>query len=744
MRTLPGLLALLFLAPCLHADILVGPPQPLTAATNARAHEGGPAFLAADANGYLAVWTSGDQRVMGTRFDANGVRLDSDGLVLTDSFSVLAVTSSGSGWDVIGRYLRPPYGGYGFHVDEDGHASGLVPIDPGIAYSVSAAFNGSNYLVTWWATEKSWTQTLFGLLLDRDLHVVKAPFEIATRDLDPNVQYSGYSPILSNDVASDGHDFLVAWEQMLVNGLVLVPVSASGDVLPPGVTHFGTRVYQPTLAMTQSGYAVAWHDGRRISAAYANASGTLTTAPQLAVDAGNSIRELKVRSNANGTALAYLVQQHPGCNDISPVSSTAVLQPLDNTLSPSGSRQVLGPEDINTFLSLAGTANSFVGTWVEQECNTPGRTAAASVAGTRTRSRQFISDFLTPAPQITPAAASDGGSAVVVWSEQRVADAAAQVYAIAAGASGEGNAISTGPTQHANPRIAFDGRRYFAVWWNADRDGTIEGRFLGFDGAPVGDVIVIGDSRSANLDVVWTGSEYVVAWTSDGEVRAARVSASGEELSVTVAGNYATTGAIFLAAGAGEAVAAFEATTATSYLVESAVIHDRVSIAGTINSAKLGQCLSKDCEFGAKPLGIAWSGHDYLATSSIIHHPAYGYDVYATAVAVGGVPLATAIKHIRQSWSASWPMTGALEWTGSDYFFVMPVDQSNTGKFWLVRLDPAGTVESESTVSATGEVIPALAQIGPERYLLVYANGRIFTRAIDLAPAGPRRRTARR
>lgn len=346
--------------------------------------------------------------------------------------------------------------------------------------------------------------------------------------------------------------------------------------------------------------------------------------------------------------------------------------------------------------------------------------------------------------QNDPAIAWSGERAVVVWSEQRAGDTAPQIYALTAGVTGDGVAITSGSTRHEVPRVAWDGHRFLATWWQDDFGGTIAGRFLSPDGTPDGNVFAIAESSRATFDLAWSGIEYVVAWTRDGSIHAARVTPLGSVATGGSAGSYESTGRVRLAAGAGRVVAIFAAPTAAAWQVESAIIGQSISLTGTVASASRAcSGLPKGCLYGAEPTALAWNGRDFLAITKIQNHPAYGYALNATPIAIDGTPLTSATRSLRRaSMSEGTAGEGALVATGADYYLALPTP--GYFRFWNAWLRADGTPVNPDGVYVSQPVNgrPAAVLVAPRRVLLVTGNVRLVIRVIVLPPDHKRRRAA--
>lgn len=170
---------------------------------------------ATDGVAYLVVWAdcrSGKYDIYGTRVTPNGGVLDPKGIAISSA--------------------------------------------PSYQQSAGVAFNGTNYLVVWRDPRgASPFPDIFGARVTPSGEVLD-PSGIAIS--------SSTNEIFAPAVASDGADFLVAWEDRR-DGIYASRVSASGTVLDPAgipISSGTAARKQPTVAFSGSTYLVAWQDSR--------------------------------------------------------------------------------------------------------------------------------------------------------------------------------------------------------------------------------------------------------------------------------------------------------------------------------------------------------------------------------------------------------------------------------------------------------------------------------------------------
>ena len=123
----------------------------------------------------------------------------------------------------------------------------------------------------------------------------------------------------------------------------------------------------------------------------------------------------------------------------------------------------------------------------------------------------------------------DGTQFSVAW------DNAANVSAVAFSAAGE--LLSESPVRLSEPRLSTTGVHSFAVSpfgallvYSERATGETIGVRLNRDLSPAGSPFEIFDVHATHRQAVWTGEHYVVVFTHDRSIRAARVTASGVSL----------------------------------------------------------------------------------------------------------------------------------------------------------------------------------------------------------------------
>ncbi|MBI3183755.1 MAG: hypothetical protein HYZ28_16585 [Myxococcales bacterium] len=255
--------------------------------------------VASDGTGYLVVWA--DSRNGATGFDVYGTRVDATGAVL-DNNGILINNNSAEQWEpsvafsggvylVVWRDARNGGGNYdvyGCRVSPagtvlDSAAVGL-PIGVGALtqQAPSVAGNGTRFLVAWQAGA-----------FNTDIQAARVSAAGALEAGSPFMISAAANGQTQPSVASDGTDFLVAWQDTrnaaANSDIYGARVSNAGTVLDgagiPIATPPGSNQLQPAVAFGGGTYLVAWQDLRDnttqpdIFAARVTTGGALTDGP---------------------------------------------------------------------------------------------------------------------------------------------------------------------------------------------------------------------------------------------------------------------------------------------------------------------------------------------------------------------------------------------------------------------------------------------------------------------------------
>jgi hypothetical protein len=227
--------------------------------------------VAFDRTNYFVGWLDNRSinyvEIYGARVNQDGVVLDPNGIYLSNSsywqssfaiafdetnyLVVWADYRSGSNFDIYGARMNQA----GVILDTNG-----IPIStvPGDKYSISIAFDGTNYLVVWQDKRNSNNFDIYGARINQ-----------AGVVLDPNgiaISATTYQEI-SPSVAFAGTNYLVVWMDGRSGDYDIygARVNQSGTVLDPNGIAMSTELDAqccPSIAFDGTNYFVVWHDYR--------------------------------------------------------------------------------------------------------------------------------------------------------------------------------------------------------------------------------------------------------------------------------------------------------------------------------------------------------------------------------------------------------------------------------------------------------------------------------------------------
>jgi hypothetical protein len=394
--------------------------------------------VGSDGTNYLVVWGykegGGTYDILGMRVSKQGTLLDSDPFVISDatgSQQSPAVAFDGTNYLVTWYDSRSgsTYDIYGTRVTQDG----TVLNTAGIAISTAAenqyfpdvSFDGTNYMVVW-QDERSDTFDIYGSRVAQNGNV-----------LDPSgKKISGATDEQSRpSIDFDGTNYLVVWDdertgsEYDIYGTLL---DTSGTALNPAGIAISTATdnqYMPSVSFDGTNYLVAWHDNRDGAANYDIYS---------------------TRVNTSG-----VVQEPSGI----PIANMPVQQLTPAVISYGGQWLAVWRDNRN------GGYNDIYGSRI-------------SASGTVTDPSGILISASAQA-QGKPAVASDGTNYLVVWEEARSGGYSTDIYGIRIDDSGRqldenAIAISTSTGSQAYPAVAFDNDSIYLVVWQDDRSGTYD------------------------------------------------------------------------------------------------------------------------------------------------------------------------------------------------------------------------------------------------------------------------------
>ncbi|MBW1806893.1 MAG: hypothetical protein JRJ87_01780 [Deltaproteobacteria bacterium] len=496
--------------------------------------------VAWDGTSHLVVWLESGNGIRGSRVSPDGTVLDQTPLIISSdgaNYSAPEVEWNGADYFVVWSEDRGTSGSDVFAARVD--SSGLV-LDPGGSVVTNddgeqvlpaLAWNGSNFLVVWQDDRGVTGEVIQGALVTPSNEAL-GPFPVSLG--------WGIFEHRRPEVASDGTDFLVAWERHRGGSKDVVGalVSDDGQVLEPSVFEIAWLSYSletsPSVTWTGNDYLVAWEDTRPSGAYFYYSSSIYST-----------------RVSTTGEVL-----DHTG-----------------NPLSMGLSTQVLP--------SVASNGEDFFAVWTEER---EGR--RADIFGTHLESGVVEPGYpsfpvsSTPMNDWWPSVAWDGERYLAVWG-YLAGDDTTGIYGARVTTNGSvfdtqtdlsrsgysesfthysdvachpgsclvvfevgsGGALLRTDGLALQPQILdldselgcgissiVSGRdEYMAVCTSRiNSDNDVVGFWLSFSGEVIDSIEVAGGpSDQSGSDLAWGGNGYFVVWKEGGEIRGARVNPTG-------------------------------------------------------------------------------------------------------------------------------------------------------------------------------------------------------------------------
>lgn len=275
--------------------------------------------------------------------------------------------------------------------------------------------------------------------------------------------------------------------------------------------------------------------------------------------------------------------------------------------------------------------------------------------------------------------------------------------------------------QSQEPSIAWDGSAY-GVAWSDTEAGNFE---IYYSRVAADGTALVGPSRistTPNITIspslVWTGSEYGVAWSNqeaapnNAEIFFARVSTAGArigaEVRITGDDDFHSYSPTLTWSGAGYGVAWQDLRSGTAE-----VYFTRLSAAGAPLQADT--LLSVDDAAVSDNPSLAWSGAEYLAVWQDARPGSAG--IYARRISSAGVPIGSESAFETETSASGEP---SVVWAGSVWAVAWRDvrDVGGGGEVYFARLNPAGAglLGSEVRISTTSAASqsPSLVWTGAE------------------------------
>jgi hypothetical protein len=397
------------------------------------------------------------------------------------------------------------------------------------------ASNGTNYLVAW---ENSFGRQagtgVLGSRVGADGNILDVT-GIAI-NLNPPIGVETFS--LENSTvraASDGHDYLVVWQEtrLASNTIASARVSGSGTLLDTNrivVRQGPSSVLRPAVAGNTNGYLVAWQDARNgtndIYGARISSSGALLDTNNIPIS--RVVNAQTLPSVAAGIDNYLVVWQD--ARNVS-ITNSLASDIYATRINPAG--QVMDTNGFRLSFSApafapaaAASGNDFFVAW---QVNI----VAGTIRGARVTPDALVLDTnlvvsgLANRPQ-APAVAASGGQYLIVWqaSARTNFTGPTNIFGNIVSPSGRlmatnGFAIGQSITNQILPAVAGNGTNFFVVWQDLRISGVPGGNLFGTPVTAAGTVINPKGAAIAPLvpnvettpAVAFDGSKYLAIWS---------------------------------------------------------------------------------------------------------------------------------------------------------------------------------------------------------------------------------------
>lgn len=544
--------------------------------------------VATDGTNWMVAWGS-QAEMFATRITAAGAVLDPNGITVSvgANCNTPAIAFDGTNYFIAyaqnGRYVR------GRFVSPNGTPSPapttLLTQPAGSAQSVDVglAWNGTNYLVA-----DLYNPGVIARRVDPTGTVLDANDIVLC-----NSQTSCGYPNLA--VASNGADWLVGWQGATFKTTIYgARVSASGARLDPeggfamGSGIVNTYPYDLSIVYGAGDYAIFWDDRNQVFGARVNAAGTIVApAAPLINEPGTRTCPAATFDGAN-YYVAFREDRVSGLYDIYGLRVSNSLVPLTPT-----STLLNNQGHYEDFVKVAHNGTKYLAVWQDYRSGNNADIYGARISDTGTvlDPAGIAISSGAGSNQTIPDVAARGADWLVVWNDSRLGNGSNSIYATRVSDAGVvldpagfrvnstyggqvpsvsadttnwfvvwqsgsplqisgarvspgGTVLDAGDIQIFNgpsyePKAAFNGTNYLVVWKSHDSFGDIYGIRV----TPAGTVLnipalaipisTVSGAYEQYPTITSNGSDWLVGWSTNTDVRAARVDAAGNVLDPT-------------------------------------------------------------------------------------------------------------------------------------------------------------------------------------------------------------------
>ncbi len=512
--------------------------------------------IAFDGTNYLLVWH--DDRDGDYYYDVYGARVTQTGVVLDPDGIPISVAQNNQGFAQVGfdgtnffvvwlddRTIYEDYRIYGARVTTGGVVidSNGIQITQYFSVYPSVDFDGTNYFVTWTDGRSGWQADIYGSRVTTT-GIILDPEGIPIATPDESDQWMSV-------ILFDGTRYFTTWSDFR-NGysdIYGARVTTGGTVLDPdGILldygYFSPEQNSSAVAFDGTNYLVVWTDYRNgeadIYGARVTPGGRVLDPEGIPISTAWDYQEFPAIA-FDGTNYLVVWQDYRNWEfDI----YGARVTPTGVVLDPDGIPISTASYD-QYFPSLDFDGTNYLIAWTDERSGDE-----SDIYGTRVSRAGTVLDpngipiCTATYDQYPPDVAFDGTNYFVVWDDGRSGEYY-DIYGTRVTTGGyvlepNGIAISTAPYEQWFPQVAFDGIHYFVVWQD-DRDGDwywdVYGTRVNLGGVvlePQGIPVSTAEESQYNPTLAFDGTNYLVVWTDNrnwaADIYGARVTSAGTVL----------------------------------------------------------------------------------------------------------------------------------------------------------------------------------------------------------------------
>jgi len=625
--------------------------------------------IAWNGTNYLVVWSdnrdgSNGADVYGTRVSSAAEVLDPSGIPISTNSQLEAfpgIASNGSDYLVVWSVDSRTGSGVDIHGIRVSGSGTLLGGDIAISTAANtqqfprAASNGTNYLVVWNDSRTDPTESaidVYGARVSSSGTVLDATGILICNATDSQ----GFEALNdSPQVASNGADYLVAWEDARRSfysyDVYAARVTSAGSVSDANGFLLKTNSFKPTVAGKQAGYLVAWSDGNSspspIYGSRISNAGIVQDTNGIPINTDSASKAIgNVACNGTNFLVTWSVSLGTGYGEYirgARVTSGGVVSDTNGLDINLTGNSYNAP-------AVASNGSDYLVAW--QDGMSEYADPSNDINGSRVTSGGQVLDkfpISTGVPngdgQITPAVACAGSEFLVVWDDFRNG-VDHDIYGARINSSGGvldpcGIAICTTNHDQQHPAVASDGGNYLVVW-DDKRSGSYDLYGARINNGVVADANGFAISATTNSEtlpaVANMGTNYLVVWQNISTANSANIYGAR----VTTGGQVSDPNGIPISTAVSNQINVAVTANGSNYLVvwqdyrngsAPDIYGTLVSSTGSVTSSN-GVAISTATGNQANP-GVASNGTNFLVVWGDTRNT--GVDVYGSRVTSGGI-----------------------------------------------------------------------------------------------------------